>query len=206
MVIGFVGGFVRHDNAAHSEVKLAARLRKEYPEGVYVEVFENRHRQQALAAILSHLGANGSNVSSEETKRTARIILYGHSWGGCAVVQLARDLEKLGLPVLLTIQVDSVAHGGQRDDVIPANVARAANFYQPDGIIHGRDEIRAADPSRTQIIGNFRFEYKQHPIACPEYPWYDRTFTKTHMEISCDPNVWSQVETLLRQQIEAPAH
>src|SRR5712672_1102947 len=60
IIVGFVGGFVRHDNAVHSEVKLAARLRKEFPEGVYVQVFENRHRKQALQAILRHLEANSS--------------------------------------------------------------------------------------------------------------------------------------------------
>src|SRR5713101_4455808 len=187
IVVGFVGGFVRHDNPVRSEVKLARRLRTEYPEGVYVEVFENRHRKKALHAILGHLAANDSNTISEDGKRAARIILYGHSWGGSAVVQLARDLEKRGIPVLLTIQVDSVA--------------QAANFYQPNGMVHGRSEIRAQDPSRTQIIGNFRFEYKQHPVDCPEYPWYDHAFTKTHMEIACDPKVWSQVEALIRQQI-----
>ena len=31
IVIGFVGGFIKHDNLVHSEVQLAARLRKAYP-------------------------------------------------------------------------------------------------------------------------------------------------------------------------------
>jgi Peptidase family S41 len=30
------------------------------------------------------------------------------------------------------------------------NVAQAINFYQPDGILHGRPEIRAADPARSE--------------------------------------------------------
>ena len=41
IVIGFVGGFIAHDNPVHSEVQLAARLRKEYPTGVDVETFES---------------------------------------------------------------------------------------------------------------------------------------------------------------------
>ena len=44
IVIGFVGGFIRHDNLAHSEVQLAARLRQAYPLGVEVETFESYHR------------------------------------------------------------------------------------------------------------------------------------------------------------------
>jgi hypothetical protein len=37
IVIGFVGGFIGHNNLAHSEVQLAARLRQAYPSGVEVE-------------------------------------------------------------------------------------------------------------------------------------------------------------------------
>jgi hypothetical protein len=36
IVIGFVGGFIRHDDPVHSEVQLAARLRREYPADVDV--------------------------------------------------------------------------------------------------------------------------------------------------------------------------
>jgi len=46
IVIGFVGGFISHDNAVHGGVKLAARLREDYPSGAYVKVFEN-HRGDA---------------------------------------------------------------------------------------------------------------------------------------------------------------
>jgi len=42
--------------------------------------------------------------------------------------------------VLLTVQVDiSIRHN---DRVIPANVAQAANFYQPYGLLRGRAAIR----------------------------------------------------------------
>ncbi len=192
---------MKHDDPIRSEVKLANHLRAEFPSGVYVQTFENRHRKKALSAILTQLGADRSGLLSKNQKRQARIILYGHSWGGSAMVQLARDLSKRGIPILLTVQVDSVRRFGLDDRVIPPNVARAANFYQPNGMIHGREEIRAADPTKTQILGNFRYDYKEHPIHCPEYPWYDRTFAKSHTEIDCDPAVWSRVEALIRQQI-----
>lgn len=201
VVVGFVGGAVKHDDPVRSEVKLAEHLRAEYPSSVFVETFENRHREKALHVILTQLGADRSGLLSENEKRQARIILYGHSWGGSAMVELARELDKRSIPVLLTVQVDSVKRFGADDGVIPPNVARAANFYQPSGVIHGREQIRAADPAKTQILGNFRFDYKEHPIRCPEYPWYDRTFAKTHTEIDCDPAVWSRVEALIRQQI-----
>ncbi|HEV2196967.1 MAG TPA: hypothetical protein VGR55_15380 [Candidatus Acidoferrum sp.] len=201
VVIGFVGGAVKHDDPIRSEVKVARHLRAEYPSGVFVATFENRHREKALHVILTQLGADSSGLLSENEKRQARIILYGHSWGGSAMVELARELNNRGVPVLLTVQVDSVKRFGMDDSVIPPNVARAANFYQPNGVIHGRPEIRAADPAKTQILGNFRFDYKENPIHCTEYPWYDRTFAKTHTEIECDPAVWARVESLIRQQI-----
>ena len=203
IVIGVLGGIVKHDDPIRSEVKLAEHLRAEYPQGLYIETFENRHRERALRAILKHLDSGGKDAAlSDNETHAARIILYGHSLGGSAAVQLSRELHKRGIPVLLTVQVDSVERVGQRDAVIPANVLRAANFYQPSGAIHGRAEIRAADPAKTQIIGNYRFDYKEHPVDCPEYPWYERTFAKPHTEIACDPNVWAQVESLIRQQIE----
>ena len=192
---------MRHDDPIRSEVKLAEHLRRDYPAGVYIQTFENRHREEAMRAILTQLGADHSGMLSENQKRQARIILYGHSWGGSAMVELARELNKRGIPVLLTVQVDSVRRFGVDDRVLPANVARAANFYQSDGMIHGRQEISAADPARTQILGNFRFDYKEHPIHCSEYPWYDRTFAKSHTEMDCDPAVWSRVEALIREQI-----
>ncbi len=201
LVAGFVGGIVRHDDPVRSEYKLAEHLRADYPANVYVETFENRHREDAHKVLLRLLDTDGDGMLSDAEKRDARIVLYGHSWGGAAVVKLARELGSEGIPVLLTIQVDSV---GQHDDLIPPNVARAANFYQPSGLIHGQSRIRAADASRTEILGNFRLGYKGKSPDCSEFPWYERVFVKTHTKIACDPHVWSQVEALIRSELPAP--
>ena len=201
IVVGFVGGFVAHDDAVHSPVQLAGRIREAYRTGVYAQVFENRHRERARRQILQLLDANHDGRLSVEEKRNARIIIYGMSWGGSETVALARELNDDNIPVLLTIQVDSVAKVGQKDDLIPSNVAEAANFYQQDGLLHGRSEIRAEDPSRTQILGNFRSEYGSRDLGCRNYPWYDRVFVKQHTQIECDPAVWNQVESLIRSKL-----
>jgi hypothetical protein len=201
IVIGFVGGFLNHDAAIHGGVKLAAHLRQEYPSGVYIRVFENRRGEDAHRVILRLLDADHDGSLSPAEKQTARIILYGHSWGGSETVNLARELQKDGIPVLLTVQVDSVRKPGEDDSVIPSNVAEAANFYQSSGWVHGVSQVRAADPARTRIIGNFKFDYAQHPIACPGYPWYAQLFEKPHIEIECDPAVSNQVEALIRSQL-----
>lgn len=201
IVIGFVGGFVRRDANIHSVVQLADRLHQQYPQGVFAEVLENRRRDEAHAAILRRIDLDNDGSLSAEEKRNARIILYGHSWGATAAVLLARKLQRENIPVLLTIQVDSVTKPGQNDRTIPPNVAAAANFYQLDGFLHGQREIRAADPKRTQIIGNFRSDYKAHPVECKQYPWYNRVFMKAHIEIECDPKVWTQVESLIHAKL-----
>ncbi len=203
MVLGFVGGFVRHADPVHSTVQVAARLRQAFPSGVYLEVFENRRRESAHAEILRRLDTNHDGTLSAEEKKHARIILYGHSWGAAAVVALARELGKEGIPVLLTVQVDSVTKPGQDDKTISANVAEAANFYQSDGWLHGQPEIQAADASHTHILGNFRSTYKTSPVDCRQYPWYDRLFMKYHTEIECDPKVWTQVESLIASRLAA---
>jgi hypothetical protein len=204
IVIGFVGGFVRHDDTVHSGVQLAARLRADYPSGVYVEVFENRRREEAHAKILQLLDSDHNGALSDEEKRGAHIIIYGMSWGGSETVELARELDKDKVPVLLTIQVDSVSKNSQNDRLIPPNVAEAVNFYQTDGLLHGVTEIQAADSTRTRILGNFRSEYKSNPIECNDYPWWDRLFVKQHTEIECDIRVWGRVEALIRARLPAP--
>jgi hypothetical protein len=204
IVIGFVGGFVGHDNLHHGPVQLAEQIRRTVPKDTYIRVFENRRRKQAYEAIVRLLDTNHDGVLSGQEKARARIILFGHSWGASAAVLLARDLRREGVPVLLTVQVDSVAKAWQNDSVIPDNVAEAVNFYQPHGIIHGRARIMAADPAKTEILGNYRTDYKKNPVACQEYSRWERFFTPGHMQSECDPHVWSQIENLVRQRLSSP--
>ncbi len=197
IVIGFVGGYVSHDNPVHAEVQLAADLRGTYAAGMHVEAFENHRGEDAHKKILALLDTDHDGSLSASEKQSARIILYGHSWGASQSIYLARELQTDGIPVLLTIQVDSVSKNRRNDSVIPANVEQAVNFYQPHGLVRGESQIRPADPSRTRIVGNFRFDDRAHPISCASYRWWDRFFVKPHTEIECDPNVWSRVESLI---------
>ncbi len=114
---------------------------------------------------------------------------------------LARDLQRQGIPVSLTVQVDSVAKLWQNDSVIPDNVAEAVNFYQTHGLIHGRRQVVAADPEQTEILGNYRMDYRKDPVECPEASWWDRYVTPGHMQSECDPHLWSQIESLVTQRL-----
>src|SRR5262249_7280182 len=77
--------------------------------------------------------------------------------GGAATVKLARQLKTMSVPVLLTVQIDSVGRG---DKIIPSNVAPAANLFQRNGLfIRGEPQIIPEDPVKTTIVGNFEFDY-----------------------------------------------
>ena len=85
--------------------------------------------------------------------------------------------------------------------VIPPNVREAINFYQTDGLLHGRQAITASDPKRTKILGNFASSYREKPVPLDGYPWFARTFMKSHIEIENDPAVWDAIEKLIGAQV-----
>ena len=201
IVIGFLGGFVAHDEPHHPEIRMIQALKQEYPGDAYFDLFENKKVDEAYKVILNRLDTDHDGELSDYEKHRACIELFGHSWGASAVVTLSRKLERQNIPVRLTVQVDSVAKPFRNDSIIPPNVQRAANFYQTHGLIHGESKIVAADPSRTTILGNFRRDYDHESEACNGFSWHARFFTKAHIEIECDPKMWARVETLLREQL-----
>jgi len=201
IIIGFVGGFVRRDDMNHPEVQFAEYLRQAYPSVVHAEVFANHDGKQALRRVLQLLDTNGDGVLAPIEKEQASIIIYGHSWGASQAITLARDLGRLDIPVLLTIQVDSVHKPGHEDAVIPPNVRSAVNFYQTKGVIHGRPHVRASDPLRTTIIGNVQMTYGDRRINCDNYPWIARHLNKPHHEIENDPMVWEQIASMIDSEL-----
>lgn len=201
VVLGFVGGFVKSDDGRHPEVQIIRRLSGEKLPALHAAVFENRQTAAALKQVIRWLDTDRDGHLSVQEKQSARIILFGHSWGGAAVITLAENLQRRGIPVLLTIQVDSVNKVWGHDCVIPANVARATDFYQTRGVLHGCRAIRAEDSKRTRITGNYEFEYTEQPAGCRSYSWFNRHFFVTHNAIGCDARVWSRVEDEIQAQL-----
>ena len=201
IVIGFVGGVVSPDDMAHRDALEARQLERRYPGLLYAAAFANRDGRAALDAVLRQLDADGDGRLSAAEKDAARIVIYGHSWGASEAVTLARRLGGMGIPVLLTIQIDSVEKPSEDDRTIPPNVRDAVNFYQTGGLLHGRRLIAAADPERTTILGNYRSSYRDHPIPCKGFSWFARAFMRQHIEIENDPSVWSRVEALIRARL-----
>ncbi len=184
LVVGFLGGRERWDDADKSVRKVALRLRS--PEGsVFAETFENQRREIAESFVMA--------------ASPARLVIYGQSFGGAAVLKFARTLEAHGIPILLTIQVDSVGRG---DAAVPRNVAYAANLYQSDGwFIRGEQPIHAVDPDSTTILGNWRFRYNEAPgseVSLEGVPIWKRLFRIPHAKMGRDDAVWTGVERLIR--------
>jgi hypothetical protein len=199
VIVGFLGGIERYKDENRPVVQLAERLRALELPGVYVEVAEHAHRGSVLKLIEDASGRDSKGRCSKQGCRDLRIILYGHSMGGAATVKLARELSKRGLPVALTVQVDSV---GASDDLIPANVARAANLYQHDSwMLHGRTRIRAEDPAKTKILANLRFTYDGKWVDLSDATIPERVMRTRHSEMEFDPLVWNRVEDYILDEL-----
>jgi hypothetical protein len=201
IVIGFMGGNVRATNLVHKEAQLARDLQKRFPSTLHAAVFANGDKQNALQTVLRLLDEDRDGCLSKDEKATGRIVIYGHSWGASEAITLANRLNALAIPVLLTVQVDSVQKLNENDAVIPPNVHEAINFYQTEGLLHGRQVIKASDPKQTRILGNFASTYREKPVALEGYPWFARTFMKAHIEIENDPAVWDEIEKLIGARV-----
>ncbi len=203
IVIGFMGGDVSPGNLTHREALVAKDLQQRYPKAVYAEVFANHDGPAALHTITQLLDKNKNGCLTETEKSSARIIIFGHSWGASEGITLARRLYELNIPVLLTIQVDSVQKMNENDGNIPPNVHEAINFYQSQGLLHGRSLITATEPKQTTILGNFQTSYKSAKSQVPidDFPWYARTFMREHIEIENDPVIWGKIEALIQTKI-----
>lgn len=198
IVIGLLGGFERWNDGNRGVRKLVLKLR-ETP-GVHAESLANRNRRIALKYILRALDTNHNRKLDMQEKKHATIVLFGQSLGGAEVVALARDLKNRGIPVRLTVQIDSF---GLRDSVIPPNVQAAANFYQRELLtFRGQDQIRPADPSKTKVVANVQFHYPPFlPSHSRPESWARRKFGGAHAKLEADPILWTQIEMLIRQTI-----
>lgn len=194
IAIGFLGALEKWDDPHRSVRKLTLRLREQ---GWQAESFSHRNLRTAKKAIVQALDRNGNRRIDPEEASAARVVLYGQSMGGGAAVNLANFLRGKRVPVLLTVQVDSF---GARDALIPDNVRAAANFYQKHLLtIRGEDHIRAADPTRTRILGNFEYEYPLWKVHAWPESWPRRIFGGAHARMEADPVIWARVEALIQE-------
>ncbi len=199
LVLGFMGGRDSWDDDRQGVRKLALKLGSlNLP--IQVETVENEKRGLALQLVVAAFDVNQDRVLSQQEKENVRLVVYGQSFGGAAVVKLAHQLSREDIPVLLTLQIDSV---GRNDKKIPSNVRRVANLYQSNGwVIRGQSGVRAEDPQKTEIIGNFQFNYKKKKIDTSGVHWFKKLFRVAHTKMGLDPDVWCKVEGLILEEIQ----
>jgi hypothetical protein len=199
LIIGFLGGRESWDNQTQGVRKMALKLRALNLTHLHVETVENNKRHLAVELIRRAFDRDRNGRLDEQECASVRLILYGQSFGGAAVVKLARQLEQMKVPVLLTVQVDSI---GLRDKRIPANVFQAANLFQRNGwVIKGEPRIVPQDTGRTTIIGNFEFDYRDRKIDISAVAWQKKIFRAAHTRMDHDPAVWNLVERLMIEAI-----
>jgi hypothetical protein len=200
LVIGFLGGWDKWDEPKRGVRKFAVRLRAKNLTGVHVETVENHRGEIALELVKKAFDRDGDGQLSAEEAGKARLIIFGQSFGGAAVNKLCKELQPLGVPVLLAVQIDSV---GVDDADVPPNVRRAANFFQRDDyfFIRGERQLRAQDPTRTEILGNYQFKYRGKKVDLSDGRWYQKMFRNAHVKMEQDPEVWAAVEKLILEEI-----
>ena len=195
-----MGGREPWNNDKRGVRRLALKLRSHHLPRVHIETVENTKRQLALELIHQAFDANMDGHLDSVERRSIKLILYGQSFGGAAVVRLARQLKQMDIPVLLTVQIDSV---GRNDAIIPSNVMRAANLFQRNGlIIRGESFIHAEDPQKTDILGNFQFDYRHKHVDISGVGWLKRRLHTAHTKMDFDPQVWAKVEEIILKEIE----
>jgi hypothetical protein len=200
LVIGFLGGWEKWDEPKRGVRKFALRLRAKNLPGIHIETVENHRREIALELVKKVFDRNGDGTLSDEEANKARLIIFGQSFGGAAVNKFCKELKPLGVPVLLAVQIDSV---GVDDADVPSNVRRAVNFFQRDDyfFIRGERELRAEDATRTEILGNYQYNYRGKTVDLSDGRWYQKIFRNAHVKMEQDPDMWSKVEAIILEEI-----
>jgi pimeloyl-ACP methyl ester carboxylesterase len=158
--LGFVGALEPSQNKHSGVVQIGETLRgAEYPD-VCARSYSPYVWTDGLGWLLKHFPAHSGVLTADELQRCPKVILVGHSMGGWAMMNVARNLRDRDIPVELTIQVDSV---GITDYTVPRNVKNGAIFHAHDVLIFMTTKsLRLEDASRTKILANVTVQHAGH--------------------------------------------
>lgn len=161
IVIGFVGGLRSPEDTNQGVVQIRNRLRQLDCAALQVNSYSHFHWGRAFKRIFQSIDSDhDGRLSEDELRQVPKIVLFGHSLGGWAVIRLARRLEKAHIPIELTVQLDTVGIG---DAVVPDNVKLAINYYQrSQWPLRGEKSIRAEKVSSTLILDNRLIQNVRH--------------------------------------------
>lgn len=158
--LGFVGAFESAQSRFSGVVQIRNLLRgpqfAEVCAKTYAPYQWAEGRDWILSQVAMHEGMQGAGELGDPPK----VVLVGHSMGGWAAMTVARELKARGIPVELTVQVDSV---GISDVTVPSNVKLAAIFHANDVLMPlTTKKLKLEDPSQTRVVANVRVEHAGH--------------------------------------------
>src|SRR5271157_2769203 len=160
LYVGIVGGLETPSNRRSGVVQIRDALRGPTYTGVCARTFSPYHWTSGRRWILKHFPSHPGPMTADELKQAPKVVLVGHSLGGWAVLSVARGLDRKGIPVELTIQVDSV---GVTDRTVPSNVKAAAIFYARDILmLMTTKKIKVEDARQTRLVANIRVKGVGH--------------------------------------------
>jgi hypothetical protein len=157
---GFVGAMETASHKNSGVVQLRDILRGPGYSDVCAESFMPVAWKSCRDWILSRFPSHPGPLTEAESAESPRIILVGHSTGGWAMLKVARELRDKGIPVELTVQLDSV---GFTDRTVPRNVKSSAVFHAWDMLMFlTTKNIRFEDPLHTKLIANIVVKNASH--------------------------------------------
>lgn len=161
IVAGFRGAIEDPDDRHSGIVAIRNRLRSLGHADLCARVFSPYRQGRAMKWILAQFQIGPAAKSPDaDASRQPKVILFGYSLGGWAMMAVARHLGKENIPVQLGVEVDSMWPASKS---VPPNVLEAANFYQrKNWIMKGRDSLRLEDPELTHIVENERLYTPGH--------------------------------------------
>jgi hypothetical protein len=150
--LGMVGGLETSNNHRSGVVQIRDILQAPTFPDVCAKSFSPYIWMSGFHWLLTHFPSHPGRLTTDELAKAPKVILVGHSLGGWAVVSVARNLKRKGIPVELCVQIDSV---GITDHTAPRNIKAAAMFHANDIMFPLTTKtIRLEDPSRTKLIEN----------------------------------------------------
>lgn len=158
--LGVVGALETANNSRSGVVQIREMLNQPAHGDVCAKTFSPYSWRSGLHYVLKHFPSHSGVLTQNELDHAPKIILVGHSMGGWAVILMARNLKSKGIPVELSIQVDSV---GITDKTVPSNVKTAAIFHARDILVFiTTKEIRAEEPRKTRLAANVLVRHAGH--------------------------------------------
>jgi len=200
LIVGFLAHYEENGDLKRPGNQLAARLRALALPGVYIETAGGSRYRRARELLLAATGRNSKGECGPQGCRDVRLLLYGAEEGAAEMVKAVGKLKSFGVPVALLAEATSEGRCG---GTIPSNVARAANICLDERWAdHGRERIRAEEPSKTEILANLRLSPGERWLDISEATQSQPNVSRPDSHMELDPIVWNHVEDYILEELQ----